>query len=134
MLSCCDLLVTSITLYLAQVTTGGYSVPMLCAGGNCQGDLPGFLVSRPSLFEPLGISKFLKVDTQIIPRQAVTGLCCNLYHGLRPGHGGPCNIDERLSTSGIAEVVQSIDISILDCEAVVFLKMGSWVCRIHGIQ
>ena len=52
MLSCCDLLVTSITLYLAQVTTGGYSVPMLCAGGNCQGDLPGFLVSRPSLFEP----------------------------------------------------------------------------------
>lgn len=58
--------------WAGKVTTGGYSVPMLCAGGNCQGDLPGFLVS----------------------------------------HGGPCNIDERLSTSGIAEVVQSIDISL----------------------
>ena len=48
---------------------GGYSVPTLCAGGNCQGDMPGFLVSR----------------------------------------GGPCNIDERLDTTGIAEVIQSVD-------------------------
>lgn len=47
----------------------GYSVPTLCAGGNCQGDMPGFLVSR----------------------------------------GGPCNIDERLDTTGIAEVIQSVD-------------------------
>eukprot|EP00435_Cladocopium_sp_Y103_P029330 s787_g7.t1 len=58
--------------WAGKVTIDGYSVPMLCAGGNCQGDLPGFLVS----------------------------------------HGGPCNIDERLSTSGIADVVQSIDISL----------------------
>jgi len=56
-----------------------YNVPLLCLGGNCQGDMPGYLMS----------------------------------------HGSSCNIDERLSTDGFANMLKEID-------ATKFPNIGVW--------